>query len=75
MRNLFVGCGEVKSNRWVTNATQFVTAEDPGFVNMQQRDFRLKPDSPVFACIPGFAPLPLEKMGLRRPVRNPGEYP
>ena len=73
VRNLFVGCGEVKSNRWVTNATQFVTAEDPGFVNMQQRDFRLKADSPVFARIPGFAPLPLEKMGLRRPVSNQGE--
>ena len=66
VRNLFVKCGEVKSNRWVTNESNFVTSEDPGFVNAQARDFRLKPDSPVFARIPGFQPLPLEKMGLER---------
>ena len=70
VRNLFVKCGEVKSNCWVTNELQFVTADDPGFVNMQQRDFRLKPDSPVFTRIPGFKPLPLEKMGMRRPARS-----
>jgi hypothetical protein len=69
VRNLFVKCDEVKSNRWVTNELQFVTADDPGFVNMQQRDFRLRPESPVFTRIPGFKPLPLEKMGLRRPAR------
>jgi len=57
---------EVKSNRWVTNESNFVTSDDPGFVNAQARDFRLKPDSPVFARIPGFQPLPLEKMGLER---------
>ncbi|HON48653.1 MAG TPA: right-handed parallel beta-helix repeat-containing protein [Kiritimatiellia bacterium] len=73
VRNLFVGCSEIKRNRWVTNEIQFVTAEDPGFVNMQQRDFRLKPDSPVFTRIPGFQPLPLEQMGLRRPIRNRDE--
>jgi len=56
----------VKSNRWVTNESNFVTSDDPGFVNAQARDFRLKPDSPVFARIPGFQPLPLEKMGLER---------
>ena len=69
VRTLFVNCGEVKSNRWVTNETDFVTAEDPGFVDLQARDFRLKSDSAVFTRIEGFQPLPIEKMGLRRPVR------
>jgi hypothetical protein len=70
VRSLFVACGEVKSNRWATNETDYVTAGDPGFIDMRARDFRLRPDSPVFARIPGFRPLPLEKMGLRRPVRE-----
>ena len=64
LRNLFVGCGEVKSNRWVTNETDYVTAEDPGFVNREAGDFRLKPDTSVFHRIPGFQPVPVEKMGL-----------
>ena len=56
----------MKSIRWVTNETDFVTSEDPGFVNRAAKDFRLKPDSPVFLRIPGFQPLPLEEMGLQR---------
>jgi len=66
IRNAFVGCGEVKSGRWVTNETDVVIAEDPGFVNYGTRDFRLRPDSAIFTRIPGFQPLPLDKMGLLR---------
>jgi hypothetical protein len=66
LRNLFVKCGEIKSNRWVTNETDLAVAEDPGFVNLAAGDFRLKPDSPVFTRIPGFQALPVERMGLRR---------
>jgi hypothetical protein len=64
VRNLFVGCGEVKSNRWATNETDYATADDPGFVNLAGGDFRLKPDSAVFTRIPGFQTVPVEKMGL-----------
>jgi hypothetical protein len=66
VRNLFVGCADIKSGRWVTNETDFVTADDPGFVNLATRDFRLKPDASVFQRIPGFQPVPVEKMGLQR---------
>lgn len=69
-RSLFVRCAEVRNNNWVTNETAYATADDPGFVDMDARDFRLKPDSPVFTRIPGFQPLPIEKMGLRRPARK-----
>ena len=63
-RNLLVGCGEVKSGRWVTNETDYATAEDPGFVDMAGGDFRLKPGAAVYKNIPGFQPVPVEKMGL-----------
>ena len=35
---------------------------DPGFVNEAQGDFTLRPDSVVFKQIPGFQPIPFEKM-------------
>jgi hypothetical protein len=37
---------------------------DPGFVNMAGYDFRLKPDSRIFSDLPGFKPIPFEKIGL-----------
>lgn len=64
VRNLFVNCGEVKSNRWTTNETDVAVSEDPGFVNLAAGDFRLKPDATVFNLIPGFQMIPVEKMGL-----------
>ena len=63
-RNLLVRCGDVKSGRWDTNGVNFVTHDDPGFVNDATHDFRLKPDAVAFTRIPGFKPLPFEKMGL-----------
>ena len=36
---------------------------DPGFGDPDHGDFRLRPDSPVFAAC-GFEPLPLDKIGL-----------
>ena len=65
LRNLFVQCGEVKSNRWFTNETDVAVAQDPGFVNMNAGDFRLKPGAAVFSLIPGFQPIPVEQIGIR----------
>ena len=42
----------------------FVTATDPGFVDAANGNFSLKPDSVVFQKIPGFQPIPFDKMGL-----------
>jgi hypothetical protein len=39
-------------------------ASDPGFVNMERLDFRLKPDSKILKDLPGFKPIPVEKIGL-----------
>ncbi|MBT7301862.1 MAG: hypothetical protein HN849_20220, partial [Victivallales bacterium] len=41
-------------------------ADDPGFVNARALDFLLKPDSPVFAELPGFQPIPFALIGLKR---------
>ena len=37
---------------------------DPGFIAMDKMDLRLRPDSPIFAKLPGFKPIPFEKIGL-----------
>ncbi|MFW6161587.1 MAG: NPCBM/NEW2 domain-containing protein [Planctomycetota bacterium] len=77
----------VRCRRWLdvyrggkkllTLEDNFVTKEDPGFVNPEAMDFRLKPDSIVFDKVPGFEPIPFERIGLRvdeyRPALPVGE--
>ncbi|HEY3561861.1 MAG TPA: Ig-like domain-containing protein [Kribbella sp.] len=41
----------------------WVAAEDPGFVDWQNGDFRLREDAPVFDHIPGFRPVAFERIG------------
>ena len=43
--------------------TNFITEDDPGFVDFEGRDYRIRPDAPLFAKIPDFVPPPFEKMG------------
>ncbi len=49
-----------------TRVDNLLTDEDPGFVDLANGDFRLKPDAPVFSKIPGFKPVPFDRMGLYR---------
>jgi hypothetical protein len=42
----------------------WVTKEDPGFVDMKNKNFMLKPDAVAFKNIPGFQPVPFDKMGI-----------
>lgn len=44
----------------------YITGEDPGFIDMQNRNFQLKNDSVVFSKIPGFKRIPFERMGIRK---------
>ncbi|MBP3347791.1 MAG: hypothetical protein J6L92_03450, partial [Clostridia bacterium] len=44
--------------------TNYITNEDPGFVDEKNKNYALKPDSIVFEKIPGFVAPPFEKMGL-----------
>ena len=43
--------------------TNYITNEDPGFVDEKNKNYALKPDSIVFEKIPGFVAPPFEKMG------------
>ena len=45
--------------------------DDPGFVDAASGDYRLRSNASVFNLIPGFEPLPIEKMG-RMEVGNTG---
>jgi hypothetical protein len=48
----------------------YITDEDPGFVNPEALNFRLRKRSPVWEKVPGFEPLPWDRIGLyRSPLR------
>jgi hypothetical protein len=65
MRNVLVACGEVKCGNWQVDPKEnWSTGHDPGFVNAAKGDFRFASNAEVFAKLPGFKPIPFEKMGL-----------
>jgi hypothetical protein len=72
-RNNVIAMGsQVKSGNWqVDDDENWVTEQDPGFVNAGKGDFRLKPNAEVFRRLPGFKPIPFEKMGLYRDELRP----
>jgi hypothetical protein len=65
VRNLIVMCAEVSGGNWQCRPEEnWVTDRDPGFVAAGKGDFRLRADSEVFKRLPGFKPIPFEKIGL-----------
>lgn len=50
--------------RYVEMTDNYITEEDPGFEDMEAMDFRLRSDSVVHKEIPGFEPIPFERIGL-----------
>ena len=46
------------------SVNNYRTDSDPGFVDYENGNFNLKPNAEVFDRIPGFEPLPFDKMGL-----------
>ncbi len=48
---------------YMTIADNVVTDDDPGFVDAAAMDFRLRGDSIVFKNVPGFRPIPFERIG------------
>ncbi|MCG3141122.1 MAG: hypothetical protein HDKAJFGB_02312 [Anaerolineae bacterium] len=62
-RNVGVRCKNFVNGNWELDQCM-VTEEDPGFVDYQHEDFNLREDSEVFQKIPGFEPVPFQKIGL-----------
>lgn len=48
----------------ITIEDNLVTKDDPGFVDLAAGNYALRKDSEIFNKIPGFQPIPFEKMGL-----------
>jgi hypothetical protein len=42
----------------------WLTKEDPGFIDWKNKNFQLKENAKVFSMIPGFQPVPFDKMGI-----------
>jgi hypothetical protein len=62
--NVLVRCGQVSSGNWKVAADEtWVTDQDPGFVDAARGNFQLRPDAEVFNRLPGFQPIPFDKIG------------
>ena len=63
IRNVIVRSG-VCIDGEATVEDNFVTDEDPGFVDAEAMNFKLRDDSIVYEKIPGFQEIPFDKIGL-----------
>jgi hypothetical protein len=63
-RNLVVRCGQfLARDRGIQDLLDnYVTSEDPGFVDAEHLNFQLQPDAPAFDHL-GFRPIPFEEIG------------
>jgi len=72
VRNVFVRCAEVSSGNWqVPTEENWSTDSDPGFIDEAGGDYKLKPDSEIFEKLPGFQPIPFDKIGLVKDELRP----
>ena len=62
-RNVVIKCGALSSGNWDISDTLMLNF-DPGFIDMANKNFALKHDSMVYRKIPGFEPIPFDRMGL-----------
>ncbi|MCQ2456299.1 MAG: right-handed parallel beta-helix repeat-containing protein [Clostridia bacterium] len=43
--------------------TNYITNDDPGFVDFEGKDYNIRPDAPLYEKIPDFKPIPFSRMG------------
>jgi hypothetical protein len=63
--------GIIDDSRTLDAHDNWATRSDPGFVDYSAGNFSLREDAPLFKRLPGFTPIPFEKMG-RRPSSAAG---
>ena len=65
--NVFVRCGQLSGGNWqLEPGPNWSTDRDPGFVDMDKGDYRLRPGAEAFKKLTSFAPIPFDQMGLQR---------
>jgi hypothetical protein len=65
--NVFVRCAQLSGGNWqLEPGSNWSTDGDPGFVDITKGDYRLRHDADPFKKLKGFAPIPFDKIGLRR---------
>jgi len=64
-RNVIVNCAEGIEPR-IDAHDNFVTSDNPGFVDANAMNFALKDDSVLFEKLPGFEKIPFGQMGLQQ---------
>ncbi len=69
VRNVAVRCRRFLDvyrggKKLLTLAHNLVTDEAPGFADAEALNFALRPDSAVFEKVPGFQPIPFDRIGL-----------
>jgi len=62
-RNIAVKCDTLATGNWEISDC-VMTNEDPGFVDGQKENFQLREDAPVLQRVPGFVPIPMDRIGL-----------
>ena len=65
---VFVNVEKIHNGKpeWSYIGESFSIEGDPGFVDMENMNFELKPDSEVFKQLPGFKVIPFSKIGLQK---------
>jgi len=65
---VFVNVEKIHNGKpeWSYIGESYSVDGDPGFVDMENMNFELKPDSEVFKQLPGFKVIPFSKIGLQK---------
>jgi len=63
-RNVVYSCGAFTDRGEPVLIDNWVTGDDPGFVDASQQNFALRDDAPVYSHIPDFKPIPFDDIGL-----------
>jgi hypothetical protein len=65
--NVFVRCKQLSSGNWqLEPGPNWSTDHDPGFVNMDKVDYRLRRNAEAFKQLKDFTPIPCDQIGLQK---------
>ncbi|SHF97743.1 Right handed beta helix region [Mariniphaga anaerophila] len=68
-QNVFVDVNEIiRGDKKFLDFTErnYITTDDPGFVDKENQNFKLKSSSVIFEKIPGFEQIPFEQIGVTK---------